>query len=114
MPPSPSRSIRRYRPLRIWPTAATLGEVQRLQVAAEFRAGVVARERQLDRRLEPAHDRAGVVAPALELVRIDILVGDQRLDRVGQLDLTARAALGLLELLEDLRGQHVTTDDGEV
>jgi hypothetical protein len=36
------------------------------------------------------------------------------LDRVGQLDLAAGAALGLLQLVEDLGRQDVAADDRQV
>ena len=52
---------------------------------------------QLDRGLQPAHRGPRVEAPTLEFVAIHVLLGDQRLDRVGELDLAACATLGRLE-----------------
>src|SRR5690242_19117889 len=89
-------------------------DVERAQVLPELGTGVRPRERELDGRLEPAHRGAGVIAVALERVAEHALLVHQRLDGVGELDLAARAALRLLELLEDLGRQHVAPDHREV
>ena len=64
--------------------------------------------------LQPADARAGVVAHALELVAEDRLLVDQGADGVGQLDLATSAARRRLQQVEDLRGQHVAAQDGQV
>ena len=58
---------------------------------------------ELDGGLEVAELRAAVVALALERIGVDRLVGEQRGDAVGQLDLAARAAADRLELAVDRR-----------
>src|SRR5690349_7265190 len=115
MPPWPSSSTRRYRPPSVSPMSVTgaVLQVERPQVLSERRCEVGSLERHLDRRLQPAERRARVVAGALELVRVHGLLRHERLDGIRQLDLAAGAALGLLELVEDLRRQDVPTDDGE-
>src|SRR6185503_8734068 len=89
-------------------------ELQVSQVAPELWAQIGSPERELDGRLEPAHRRAGVIARSFELIRVHALLLHHRLDVVGELDLPAGPALGLLELVEDLRREHVPADDGEV
>src|SRR6267142_2996140 len=118
MTPCPSSSTRRYRPPRTVPISVkrppSLGtRVDAAQVRPELRRQVWPGQCDVDRGHEPAHRGAGVVAGALELIRVDRLLVHERLDRVGQLDLAAGAALGLLELVEDLRRQDVAPDDGE-
>src|SRR5215471_4355340 len=118
MPPCPSSSTSRYRPPRVAPISVTLSlrssDLEALQVATELRGEIRALERHLHGRLEPAHRGAGVVAGPLELVAVDGLFLHQRLDGVGQLDLPAGPALGLLELVEDLRRQDIAADDRQV
>src|SRR4051812_17406383 len=93
---------------------AAPSELETLQIIAERGTEVGSRERDLDRSAEPAHRRPGVVASPLELVAEDLLLLHERRDPVGQLDLAVGATLGLLELVEDLRGQDVATDDRQV
>src|SRR5467141_1974357 len=89
-------------------------DLELADVGTELRVELRPFERQLDRRLQPAHRRAAVVARAFELVAVDRLLLHEGLDRVRQLDLAAGAARGRLELVEDLRRQDVAPDDGEV
>src|SRR4026207_1661651 len=88
-------------------------QTEAAEVGPEVRREVGPLERDVDGRLEPAHRRAGVVAGALELVGVDRLLLHECLDGIGELDLAAGAALGLLELVEDLGGQDVAADDRE-
>src|SRR5450756_2357069 len=130
MPPWPNSSTRRYRPPSTSPRAATIRlpssaaelvrsrvrglEVQAPQVGAELRAQVRPGKRELDGGLQPAHGRPGIVASPIELVAVDRLLFHERLDRVRELDLASGAVRRLLQLVEDLRRQHVAADDGEV
>src|SRR4051812_36383419 len=113
MPPWPSSSTRRYRPPSVSPMSVTPAvlQVEAPQMVPEGTREVRALQRHLDGRLQPAEGRPGVVPGALELVRVHGLLGHQRLDRVGQLNLAPGATLGLLELVEDLRRQYVAADD---
>src|SRR4029450_11787303 len=96
-----------------WPGPTRL-QLQVLQVRPELGRQLRPLQRQLDRRLEPAHRRPAVVGRALELVAVDRLLLHQRLDGVRELDLAAGALLGLLELVEDLRREDVAADDRQV
>ena len=58
--------------------------------------------------------RAAVEAGALEAVGIDLFGLQQLCDGIGQLDLTAGAAAGLLQQVEDLRAQHVATNHRQI
>src|SRR2546421_6981897 len=66
--------------------------VQRPQPGAELALELRALQRERNRRLEPAHRRARVVASPLELVTVDRLLLHQGVDRIGQLELATRAA----------------------
>src|SRR6185436_18893398 len=77
------------------------------QVLREFFAQLRVLETELDGRLQVTELRAAIVALALERIREDGLVGEQRRDAVRQLDLTAGAARRRLELVVDTRGQYV-------
>src|SRR5262245_51963115 len=88
------------------------GEVH--QIAAELAREIGPLEGQLDGGLEPAHRGPGVISGAFEFVGEDRLLLHELGDRVGQLDLAAGPALGLLELVEDLRREHVAPDDRQV
>src|ERR1035437_1575811 len=94
----------------IWSSA----EVERLQVLSERTPDVLSLERQLYRRFEPAHRGSGIVSHAVEGVAIYVLLLHERLDRVRQLDLAARTARRLLELLEDVRSNHVAADNRQI
>src|SRR3974390_1211093 len=93
-------------PLALARTGAS--DVKHAQERPELAAELRARQRQLHRRLKPAHRGAGVEPAPLECVSEDALLVHQGVDRVGQLDLAAGAALGLLKLVEDLGREHVT------
>ena len=68
----------------------------------------------LERRLQVADLRAAVVAPSRQAHGEHALVREQRGDRVGELDLAARARHDLGQQLEDARREHVAPDDAEV
>src|SRR3954454_23318424 len=89
-------------------------ELETLQIIPERGTEVGARERDLARSAEPARRRPGVVASPLEFVAEALLLLQERGDPVGPLDLAVGATLGLLELVEDLRRQHVAADDRQV
>src|SRR5699024_3911921 len=60
---------------------------------------------------------AGVIAGALEHDSVDTVAvrrSGELLQSVGELDLVAAAGPRGLEDVEDLRGQHIAADDGEV
>jgi hypothetical protein len=90
-----------------------LGDPPR-QVVGELPAQLGVLEGELDRGLEVAELRAAVVPLALERIGKDGLVREQRGDAVGQLDLAARTAPRLLELVVDTRREQVTADNREV
>src|SRR4051812_26331784 len=69
---------------------------------------------ELERRLQIAELGAAVEAPAGQPHRERALFLEQRRDRVGELDLAARAGRDLPEELEDARREHVAADDAEV
>src|SRR5690606_3404471 len=71
-------------------------------------------QRILDGRAQVPDLAAAVIAPAVERPDVDGLVGEQRGNAVRELNLAARAAPGMLELLEDRRRQHVAADDSEI
>src|SRR3989442_15731805 len=64
-------------------------------------------QREMQRRLDQAELVAAIVARAGEAISIDLLLGEQRGDRVSELDFAARAGRGLFEQLEDATRQHV-------
>src|SRR3990170_8096422 len=115
MPPSPSGAMSRYRPLISLPIISTMRSVSQVEaadVAAEL-VGILRLEGDRDVCLQPAQPRAGIVARALELVPEDGLLLDEAADRIGQLNLAAGAAGGLLEHVEDLRRQDVAAQHGQ-
>src|SRR5919112_230220 len=110
----PKSGSRPYSGRRILTATSSTREAldpEALEVRPELRRQLRSLEGELDGRLQPAHRRAAVVARPLELVAVDGLLLHERLDRVRQLDLAPGAALGLLELVEDLRRQDVPADD---
>src|SRR5258706_8543134 len=66
-----------------------------------------------DGRLQIAELVAAIVALALELVRVDRLLGEHRLDGVGQLQLAAGAGLQLAQMPEDIARQQIAADHAE-
>src|SRR5687768_386723 len=115
MPPSPRGAISRYRPLISLPIISTgsVSQVESADVSAEL-VGILGLESERHVRRQPAESGAGIVARALELVAEDGLLVDEAADRIGQLDLAACAAAGLLEDVEDLRREDVAAQYGEV
>src|SRR5688500_11847152 len=115
IPPSPRGAISRYRPLISLPIISTrsVSQVESADVSAEL-VGILRLESERHVGLQPPEARAGIVARALELVAEDRLLADQSADRIGQLDLAAGATAGLLEDVEDLRGQDVSAKHCEV
>src|SRR5262245_41111491 len=93
-------------------SGAELGR-ERDQVFTELAAERGMLQSEFDRRLHVAELAAAIVALALEFVGEHGLFGEQVGDCVGQLDFAAGAAPRRLQLLEDRRGQHVSTDDRE-
>src|SRR5260221_663441 len=71
-------------------------------------------EGEADIRLEVAGDLAGVVIVALELERDHLAAGDRAPDRVSELDLAALPGLGRVEGRENVVGENVAAEDGEV
>src|SRR5688500_3847504 len=115
IPPSPRGAISRYRPLISLPIISTrsVSQVESADVGAEF-VGILGLESERHVGLQPAEARTGVVPSALELVAEDRLLVDQPADGIGQLDLAAGATAGLLEDVEDLRGEDVPAKHGQV
>jgi hypothetical protein len=108
--PSPARRAASYRRA---PAGCRYGG-QLLQVGPELGRRARALERELDRRLEPAHRRARVVARALELVAVDgLLLHERAIASVSWIS-PPDPRWRLLELVEDLRGEHVAADDRQV
>ena len=62
-------------------------------------------EREADRRLDQANVGTAVEARAAEAVGVDLLLAQQAGDGVGELDLPAGAAAGLLQMVEDRPGR---------
>src|SRR5213592_5136136 len=89
-------------------------EPEGLEVGPKGVAQVGPRERKLDGRLEEAELVARVEALALERDRVHRTAGAQRPEGVGQLDLAARVRRRVDEDAEDVRRQHVASDDREV
>ena len=89
-----------------------------LEPRTQVRSEILALDRELHDRLDVVEAVAGVVATPAEddAVHPAGLLGGacHLLQRVRQLDLAARARLGVLQDAEHLRPQHVTPDDGEV
>src|SRR3954452_20435779 len=139
IPPLPRRSIRRSPPPSACPISAKssphvarppsgpdvfcvaghrtpragASDLETLQVLPELGSEIRASERDVDRGAQPPHRRPGVVASPLELVAVDLLLLHERGDPVRQLDLAIGAVLRLLELVEDLWGEDVASDDRE-
>ena len=72
------------------------------------------RESVIDRRLQVPQLLAGVVALAVEDVPVKVAGAYELAQRVRELNLAARAALGLLQQRKNLGGKDVTADDGVV
>src|SRR5207249_1289506 len=79
----------------------------------ELRAHVVARDRDLDGRLQVVELVPDVVAAGFESVGVHRLLLREEVDRVGQLDLAAAPGFRLAERVEDLGREHVAPDRGE-
>ena len=71
-------------------------------------------ERDVQVCAKPALWRADVVARSREVSRNDGLLLRERMNGVGQLNLTVDAMGRLLQALEDLRAQDVATDNSKV
>ena len=71
-------------------------------------------QREFHRRLQIAELAAAVEARAVILVREHLLVGEQRLDRVRQLQFAAGARLASREMFEDARLQHIAAHHAEI
>src|SRR5438094_743519 len=89
-------------------------EPEGLEVGPKGVAQVGPRERKLDGRLEEAELVARVEALALERDRVHRTAGAQPPEGVGELDLAARVRRRVDEDAEDVRRQHVASDDREV
>jgi hypothetical protein len=81
---------------------------------SEGGAEVVALEGELYGGFEEAELVAGVVALAFVAEAVDLLVGEERLDGVGELEFAACAGGEVLEHVEDARGEDVAADDGVI
>jgi hypothetical protein len=84
------------------------------QIPLEVRRDLGMPQRELDRRLQVPELAAAIEACAVVAVREHLFIGEQRLDRVGQLQFAARAGFKPAEMLEDLRFQHIAANDTEV
>src|SRR6185503_12879440 len=84
-------------------TAEFLLRQDLLELAAYLR--VLSSERHRGR--EVPQLRAAIIACPLEAMSDDALLLQQRRDRIGQLDLAARARLDALDHLEHARGEDV-------
>src|ERR1700730_14008790 len=84
------------------------------QEGQQLVAQVVPLEGGADVPLEVAGDLAGVVVVAFELEGEDLAVRDRAPDGVGELDLSARPRLSGVERVEDVVGEDVAAEDGEV
>lgn len=71
-------------------------------------------EREMHGGFDQADMRTAIETATLETEGIDLLFLQQLGNRVGQLDLAARACTGSLEKFEDLRIQHIPTDYGQI
>ncbi len=71
-------------------------------------------ERELDVGAEEVGLLADVVAAVLEPAAVDGLALVEQPDRVGELELAARAGLDAVQRVEDLRREHVPADHREV
>src|SRR5215469_8359675 len=107
--PSPRPRRKRWRRsgtkrdiLRAWRS-----QLQLLQILAERSAEIAAAQRVLDRGFEKAQFIAGVVARAIEPVRVDGTAAQQVAQGVGKLNFAARPRCNRLERVEDLGRQHV-------
>src|SRR5690606_3103182 len=89
-------------------------ERQRSQVGAEIVAELRVSQPVVDGRLEIAELAAAIEAQALELVPENGFLGQQPGDRVGQLDLAARAGPGFFQQVEYPRRQDIAADDRQV
>src|SRR3990170_5919050 len=95
MPPPPS-SLLAHAPCGGWyRRAGSVAQVKAADVPPDL-VRVLRLQGHADVRLQPSHAGARVVANAVELVAEDRLLGHQRRDRIGQLDLAAGAARGRL------------------
>src|SRR5262249_8533848 len=83
------------------------------QVVVELGAEAFVLEAVLDGSLQIAELAAAIVTLAFEFECIHGLVAEQVGDRVGQLDLAAGAAAGVLEFRENGRRQQITSDHCE-
>src|SRR5258705_8251656 len=81
-----------------------------LQEAGEVVADLGMAQAVIHRRLQVAELGAAVVALAGKAHRQHPLVPEQLRDRVGELDLAARARRDLVEQTEDARREHVAAD----
>src|SRR5215510_10164675 len=117
VPESPGEVNRRSR--RQWgasnrPTRRSALERQALQVGAKGVCEIRARQREIDGGLEEAQLLPRVVAPALELHGVNRAPAAQCAQAVGELDLAARVGGCFREDGEEVRGEHVAANDGEI
>src|SRR5215467_267315 len=96
------------------PTRRSALERQALQVRAKGVREIRTREREVDGGLEETELLPRVVAPALELHGVDGAPAAQRTQAVGELDLATRVGECFREDGEEVRGEHVAADDGEI
>src|SRR6202022_803495 len=71
-------------------------------------------EREADVRFEIAGYLAGVVVVALDLDRDHLAAADRAPDGVGELDLASGPRLGGVERPENVVGEDVAAEDGEI
>ena len=92
-----------------------LGMEHAEQALAQRRTVLLALQRERDVGLEPREHVAGVVAlVGLDHDGVDLLLGQQRDQRVGELDLAALARGRLGQDLHDRRREQVAAEDREV
>src|ERR1700674_717487 len=96
------------------PGSRRLAVEERPEEGQQLVAEVVPLEREADVRLEVAGDFAGVVVVTLELEGEHLPVRDRAPDRVGELDLPSRPGLGGVEGHEDIGGEDIAAEDGQV
>src|SRR5579859_2737098 len=84
---------------------------QRCDHAPELGRDVRTGETEGDVRFEEADLVAAIIALALEAQAVERLAAEELDHGVGQLDLAAGTAAGVLQMAEDRRGQHIAADD---
>src|SRR4029453_14645545 len=97
-----------------WTAAPATLEFEALEKGAKWVSQVGARQRELHGGLEESQLLPGVVPPALELHRVDRSPASQDAQAVGELALAAGIGRGVLPDREQIGGQHVSPNDGQV